>query len=138
MIEVVLAADLWIGLPVTPFLVQQDFLNVAIAAEINVDGLRCLAALRHGIDQAGRTEHRIAAGKHAGATGQQAVLAHLDTPLFIVLHTESGDALNLLADGGDDETLVRHAESAMQRAKQGGRGCFRFHQADCPESRVLP
>ena len=33
------------------------------------------------------------------------------------------------ADGGDAETLVRHAESAMQRAKQGGRGCFRFHQA---------
>jgi len=23
---------------------------------------------------------------------------------------------------------MRHAESAMQRAKQGGRGCFRFHQ----------
>jgi len=32
-------------------------------------------------------------------------------------------------DGGDAELLVRHAESAMQRAKQGGRGCFRFHQA---------
>ncbi len=33
------------------------------------------------------------------------------------------------ADGSDAEMLVRHAESAMQRAKQGGRGCFRFHQA---------
>ena len=32
-------------------------------------------------------------------------------------------------DGSDAEMLVRHAESAMQRAKQGGRGCFRFHQA---------
>lgn len=32
------------------------------------------------------------------------------------------------ADGSDAEMLVRHAESAMQRAKQGGRGCFRFHQ----------
>jgi len=32
------------------------------------------------------------------------------------------------ADGTDAETLTRHAESAMQRAKQGGRGCFRFHQ----------
>jgi diguanylate cyclase (GGDEF)-like protein len=33
------------------------------------------------------------------------------------------------ADGSDGDTMVRHAESAMQRAKQGGRGCFRFHQA---------
>ena len=33
------------------------------------------------------------------------------------------------ADGHDAETLLRHAESAMQRAKQGGRSCFRFHQA---------
>ncbi|MDH4390521.1 MAG: EAL domain-containing protein [Aquabacterium sp.] len=32
-------------------------------------------------------------------------------------------------DGGDAEMLLRHAESAMLRAKQGGRGCFRFHQA---------
>ncbi len=32
------------------------------------------------------------------------------------------------ADGNDAEQLVRHAESAMQRAKQGGRACFRFHQ----------
>ena len=31
-------------------------------------------------------------------------------------------------DGTDGELLTRHAESAMQRAKQGGRGCFRFHQ----------
>jgi diguanylate cyclase (GGDEF)-like protein len=33
------------------------------------------------------------------------------------------------ADGNDAEQLLRHAESAMQRAKQGGRACFRFHQA---------
>jgi EAL domain-containing protein (putative c-di-GMP-specific phosphodiesterase class I) len=33
------------------------------------------------------------------------------------------------ADGSDADTLVRHAESAMQRAKQGGRASFRFHQA---------
>jgi diguanylate cyclase (GGDEF)-like protein len=33
------------------------------------------------------------------------------------------------ADGSDDGMLTRHAESAMQRAKQGGRACFRFHQA---------
>ncbi|GCL65678.1 putative bifunctional diguanylate cyclase/phosphodiesterase [Pseudaquabacterium pictum] len=33
------------------------------------------------------------------------------------------------ADGSDADMLVRHAESAMQRAKQGGRACFRFHQA---------
>ena len=32
------------------------------------------------------------------------------------------------ADGNDADMLVRHAESAMQRAKQGGRACFRFHQ----------
>ena len=32
------------------------------------------------------------------------------------------------ADGSDAELLTRHAESAMQRAKQGGRACFRFHQ----------
>ena len=31
-------------------------------------------------------------------------------------------------DGSDGEMIMRHAESAMQRAKQGGRGCFRFHQ----------
>jgi hypothetical protein len=31
-------------------------------------------------------------------------------------------------DGSDADMLVRHAESAMQRAKQGGRACFRFHQ----------
>ncbi len=31
-------------------------------------------------------------------------------------------------DGSDAEQLVRHAESAMRRAKQGGRACFRFHQ----------
>ncbi len=33
------------------------------------------------------------------------------------------------ADGNDAELLMRHAESAMLRAKQGGRCCFRFHQA---------
>ena len=33
------------------------------------------------------------------------------------------------ADGSDADMLLRHAESAMQRAKQGGRGCFRLHQA---------
>ncbi|OYU78833.1 MAG: diguanylate cyclase, partial [Burkholderiales bacterium PBB5] len=32
-------------------------------------------------------------------------------------------------DASDGDMLVRHAESAMHRAKQGGRGCFRFHQA---------
>ena len=32
-------------------------------------------------------------------------------------------------DAVDGDMLVRHAESAMHRAKQGGRGCFRFHQA---------
>lgn len=31
-------------------------------------------------------------------------------------------------DGEDEDTLVRNAETAMQRAKQGGRGGFRFHQ----------
>jgi diguanylate cyclase (GGDEF)-like protein len=31
-------------------------------------------------------------------------------------------------DAGDAETLMRHAESAMQRAKAGGRACVRFHQ----------
>ena len=31
-------------------------------------------------------------------------------------------------DGLDSEELTRHAESAMRRAKQGGRACFRFHQ----------
>jgi diguanylate cyclase (GGDEF)-like protein/PAS domain S-box-containing protein len=33
------------------------------------------------------------------------------------------------ADGGDADMLLRHAESAMQRAKQGGRAGFRFHEA---------
>ncbi|WP_284619658.1 putative bifunctional diguanylate cyclase/phosphodiesterase [Aquabacterium humicola] len=31
-------------------------------------------------------------------------------------------------DGEDGDELVRHAETAMQRAKQGGRAGFRFHQ----------
>ena len=31
-------------------------------------------------------------------------------------------------DGLDSEQLTRSAESAMKRAKQGGRSCFRFHQ----------
>ena len=32
-------------------------------------------------------------------------------------------------DGSDGEQLICHAESALRRAKQGGRACFRFHQA---------
>ncbi|MBP6903187.1 MAG: EAL domain-containing protein [Burkholderiaceae bacterium] len=32
------------------------------------------------------------------------------------------------ADAPDAELLLRHAETAMLRAKQGGRACFRFHQ----------
>jgi diguanylate cyclase (GGDEF)-like protein len=32
------------------------------------------------------------------------------------------------SDGADGGTLMRHAETAMQRAKQGGRAAFRFHQ----------
>ncbi len=32
------------------------------------------------------------------------------------------------ADGSDSDQLVRHAETAMQRAKQGGHAGFRFHQ----------
>ena len=31
-------------------------------------------------------------------------------------------------DGSDGELLIRHAETAMRRAKQGGRACFRFYQ----------
>ncbi|HEY6512551.1 MAG TPA: EAL domain-containing protein [Burkholderiaceae bacterium] len=31
-------------------------------------------------------------------------------------------------DGGASGELLRHAETAMQRAKQGGRAAFRFHQ----------
>ena len=31
-------------------------------------------------------------------------------------------------DGSDGELLIRHAETAMRCAKQGGRACFRFHQ----------
>ncbi len=31
-------------------------------------------------------------------------------------------------DANDADHLLRHAESAMLRAKQGGRACFRFHQ----------
>ncbi len=32
------------------------------------------------------------------------------------------------SDGSDDNELMRHAETAMHRAKQGGRAAFRFHQ----------
>ncbi len=32
------------------------------------------------------------------------------------------------ADGNDSEQITRHAESAMRRAKHGGRACHRFYQ----------
>lgn len=32
------------------------------------------------------------------------------------------------SDGAEVDLLLRHAETAMQRAKIGGRACFRFHQ----------
>ena len=86
---------------------------------------------RVGGDQFALLVHE-ADGRGAEAAAQR-VLAAVSQPcavdgLQFTLTCSVGLAL-FPADGSDADLLVRHAESAMQRAKQGGRACFRFHQA---------
>jgi diguanylate cyclase (GGDEF)-like protein len=86
---------------------------------------------RMGGDQFALLVHE-ADGRGAEATARR-VLDAVSQPcavdgLQFTLTCSVGVAL-FPADGADAEQLVRHAESAMQRAKQGGRASFRFHQA---------
>ena len=70
---------------------------------------------------------------HRGAeAAAQRVLEAMDRPYTLegtqfTLTCSVGIAL-LPSDASDAGTLLRHAESAMQEAKIGGRAAFRFHQ----------
>ncbi len=71
---------------------------------------------------------------HRGAeAAARRVLAAISRPcsvdgLQFTLTCSVGVAL-FPSDGVDADQLMRRAETAMQRAKIGGRACFRFHQA---------
>jgi diguanylate cyclase (GGDEF)-like protein/PAS domain S-box-containing protein len=79
------------------------------------------ALLLHGVDSRGAeaTARRVleAVSRPCSVEGLQFTL------------TCSVGVAQFPADGSDADMLMRHAESAMQRAKRGGRACFRFHQA---------
>lgn len=78
------------------------------------------ALLVHGVDQRGAES---AAARVLDVTGRgYALEGHQFT-----LTCSIGIAL-FPGDGGEGSELIRHAETAMQRAKQGGRAAFRFHQ----------
>ena len=78
------------------------------------------ALLVHGVD-------------HRGAeSSARRVLSAISHPcsmdgLQFTLTCSVGVAL-FPSDAADADQLVRHAETAMQRAKIGGRACYRFHQ----------
>jgi diguanylate cyclase (GGDEF)-like protein len=78
------------------------------------------ALLVHGVD------HR---GAEASARRVLSAISHpcsMDGLQF-TLTCSVGVAL-FPSDAADADQLVRHAETAMQRAKIGGRACYRFHQ----------
>ena len=74
------------------------------------DAVCSLGALAHGVDQRQRTQHAVAAGKHAGTRGLQRVGIGLDAALAVdgdaVVRAE-GATVDLLADGGD-QVVARH------------------------------
>ncbi|MCG3188878.1 MAG: hypothetical protein LKCHEGNO_01068 [Burkholderiaceae bacterium] len=78
------------------------------------------ALLVHGTDQRGAES---AAARVLDVTGRGYAL---DGHQF-TLTCSIGIAL-YPGDGAHGSELIRHAETAMQRAKQGGRAAFRFHQ----------
>jgi diguanylate cyclase (GGDEF)-like protein len=78
------------------------------------------ALLVHGADQRGA---EAAAARVLDATGR----AHALEDNQFTLTCSIGIAL-FPSDGADGSALLRHAETAMQRAKQSGRAAFRFHQ----------
>ncbi len=78
------------------------------------------ALLVHGVDHGGA---EISARRVLNALSQPFSMDGLQFTMTcsvgVALHPSDGDEADL---------LLRHAETAMQRAKIGGRGCFRFHQ----------
>jgi diguanylate cyclase (GGDEF)-like protein len=78
------------------------------------------AMLVHGADQRGA---EAAAARVLGAIGRAYALEGNQFTLTCSI----GIAL-FPSDGADGNELMRHGETAMHRAKQGGRAAFRFHQ----------
>ena len=78
------------------------------------------ALLVHGTDQRGAEN---AAARVLDVTGRGYCLEGSQFTLTCSI----GIAL-FPGDGAHGSELIRHAETAMQRAKQGGRAAFRFHQ----------
>jgi len=57
----------------------------------------------------------------------------------LTLRTMPSIGISLFPEhGGDIDTLVRHADSAMYIAKQGGKGCYRFFSATHCGDPALP
>jgi len=75
------------------------------------------------VHQADHRGAEIAAARVLEATGR----AYTIEGTQFTLTCSVGIAL-YPTDGGDSGSLIRHAETAMQRAKAGGRAGFRFHQ----------
>jgi diguanylate cyclase (GGDEF)-like protein/PAS domain S-box-containing protein len=80
------------------------------------------ALLVHSADQRGA---EAAAARVLEATGR----AYAYEGSQFTLTCSIGIAL-FPSDGAEGSELMRHAETAMQSAKQGGRAAFRFHQAN--------
>jgi diguanylate cyclase (GGDEF)-like protein len=78
------------------------------------------AVLAHGADQRGA---EAAAARVLGAIGR----AYAFEGHQFTLTCSIGIAM-FPSDGADGSELMRHAETAMHSAKQGGRAAFRFHQ----------
>ncbi|HSB24149.1 MAG TPA: EAL domain-containing protein [Burkholderiaceae bacterium] len=78
------------------------------------------ALLVHGTDQRGA---EAAAARVLDVTGRGYAIEGSQFTLTCSI----GIAL-FPGDGAQGSELIRHAETAMQRAKQGGRAAFRFHQ----------
>ena len=100
------------------------------------DRLRAVARQGDGVARIGGDQFALLLHDADGASAEAAARRLLAA----VSHTCTIDGLSFTLtcsvglamypqDGSDGEQLIRHAESAMRRAKQGGRATFRFHQA---------